>query len=319
MTSLDLEGLEDLEELDTLPAIPPRPSDGHKGTFGTTLVIGGATTPRRMLGGPCLAARAALRSGGGLAVLAVPESIATAALTLLPEATAVPLPIDVDCSASAVELVQDAAIGAHSVVCGPGLGRPGGIDRMVTMVADLEDRPRVLDADALNSIAATPARTFHGPLILTPHPGEWDRLARSLGIVENVMDDQRRPAAAAALARRLDAGGGPVVVVLKGDRTVVSDGRRFWRSNIANAAMATGGTGDVLAGTLGGLLAQFHPRAGAPARSPALDAFEIACLGVAMHAEAGQVWSDLHGEAGMLAHELADALPRARQRMIDRS
>lgn len=319
MTSLDLEGLEDLEELDTLPAIPPRPSDGHKGTFGTTLVVGGATTPRRMLGGPCLAARAALRSGGGLAVLAVPESIATAALTLLPEATAVPLPIDVDCSASAVELVQDAAIGAHSVVCGPGLGRPGGIDRMVTMVADLEDRPRVLDADALNSIAATPARTFHGPLILTPHPGEWNRLARSLGIVENVMDDQRRPAAVAALARRLDAGGGPVVVVLKGDRTVVSDGRRFWRSNIANAAMATGGTGDVLAGTLGGLLAQFHPRAGAPARSPALDAFEIACLGVAMHAEAGQVWSDLHGEAGMLAHELADALPRARQRMIDRS
>jgi NAD(P)H-hydrate epimerase len=311
--------LEDLEELDTLPAIPPRPSDGHKGTFGTTLVIGGATTPRRMLGGPCLAARAALRSGGGLAVLAVPESIATAALTLLPEATAVPLPIDVDCDAAAVELVEDAAIGAHSVVCGPGLGRPEGIDQMVTMVADLEDRPRVLDADALNSIAAMPARTFHGPLILTPHPGEWNRLARALGIVEDVKDDQRRPAAAATLARRLDAGGGPVVVVLKGDRTVVSDGRRFWRSNIANAAMATGGTGDVLAGTLGGLLAQFHPRAGAPARSPALDAFEIACLGVAMHAEAGQVWSELHGEAGMLAHELADALPRARQRMIDRS
>jgi NAD(P)H-hydrate epimerase len=311
--------LEDLEELDTLPAIPPRPSDGHKGTFGTTLVIGGATTPRRMLGGPCLAARAALRSGGGLAVLAVPESIATAALTLLPEATAVPLPIDVDCAAAAVELVEDAAIGAHSVVCGPGLGRPEGIDQMVTMVADLEDRPRVLDADALNSIAAMPARTFHGPLILTPHPGEWNRLARALGIVEDVKDDQRRPAAAATLARRLDAGGGPVVVVLKGDRTVVSDGRRFWRSNIANAAMATGGTGDVLAGTLGGLLAQFHPRAGAPARSPALDAFEIACLGVAMHAEAGQVWSELHGEAGMLAHELADALPRARQRMIDRS
>ena len=316
MTSL---ALEDLEELDTLPAIPPRPSDGHKGTFGTTLVIGGATTPRRMLGGPCLAARAALRSGGGLAVLAVPESIATAALTLLPEATAVPLPIDVDCAAAAVELVEDAAIGAHSVVCGPGLGRPEGIDQMVTMVADLEDRPRVLDADALNSIAAMPARTFHGPLILTPHPGEWNRLARALGIVEDVKDDQRRPAAAATLARRLDAGGGPVVVVLKGDRTVVSDGRRFWRSNIANAAMATGGTGDVLAGTLGGLLAQFHPRAGAPARSPALDAFEIACLGVAMHAEAGQVWSELHGEAGMLAHELADALPRARQRMIDRS
>ncbi|MDA0294746.1 MAG: NAD(P)H-hydrate dehydratase [Planctomycetota bacterium] len=305
----------DLEEVNTLPDFPPRPRDGHKGTFGTTLVIGGATRPRRMLGGPCLAARAALRSGGGLAVLAVPESLATAALMLLPEATALPLPIDVECPVSAVELVEDAAIGAHAVVCGPGLGRPEGIDRMVMMVADLEDRPRVLDADALNSIAAMPPRSFRGPLILTPHPGEWNRLARCVGIAEDAMADERRPEAAAALARRLDAGGGPVVVVLKGDRTVVSDGRRFWRSEIPNSAMATGGTGDVLAGTLGGLLAQFHPRAGAAARPHALDAFEIACLGVAMHAEAGRVWSDDRGDAGMLAHELADALPMARRRM----
>lgn len=313
MTSLDL------EPLDTLPTFPPRPANGHKGTFGTTLVIGGATRPRRMLGGPCLAARAALRSGAGLAVLAVPESLATAALTLLPEATAVPLPIDEGCSRAALELVQDAAIGAHAVVCGPGLGRPEGIDRLVAMVADLEDRPRVLDADALNSIAATSPRSLRGPLILTPHPGEWNRLARAVGIVDDAMDDQRRPAAAAALARRLDAGGGPVVVVLKGDRTVVSDGRRFWRSEVPNPALATGGTGDVLAGVIGGLLAQFHPRAGAPARSPTLDAFEIACLGVAWHSEAGNVWRDVHGDAGLLAHELADALPLARRRMTEPS
>ena len=99
MTSLDLEPLE------MLPTFPSRPANGHKGTFGTTLVIGGATRPRRMLGGPCLAARAALRSGGGLSVLAVPESLATAALTLVPEATAVPLPIDEGCSEAALEVV----------------------------------------------------------------------------------------------------------------------------------------------------------------------------------------------------------------------
>ncbi len=309
----------ELEQRHAVPTFPPRRRDGHKGTFGTTLVIGGCTAPRRMLGGPCLAARAALRSGGGLAVLAVPESLATAALTILPEATALPLPIEEVCAGPALDLVQDAAIGAHAIVCGPGLGGPRDIDRLVGMVADLEDRPRVLDADALNSIATMPERSYRGPLILTPHPGEWNRMARSLGIVDDAMDDARRPAAAAALARRLDAGGGPVVVVLKGDRTVVSDGRRFWRHEIANPALATGGTGDVLAGTLGGLLAQFHPRAGAPARSHALDAFEIACLGVAMHAEAGNAWREQHGDAGLLAHELADALPAARQRMVHSS
>ena len=306
----------ELERVDDPPPMPSRPSDGHKGTFGTTLVVGGATGPRRMLGGPCLAARAALRSGCGLAVLGVPESVATAALSIVPEATAIPLPITDACDVDAIEAVREAASTAHAVVCGPGLGSPAGVEALVDAVADLEDRPRVLDADALNALAGSSRTTLHGPIVLTPHPGEWNRLARRLGIERDAISEIDRPRAAAALARRFDGGGGPVVVVLKGDRTVVSDGRRLWRCEVANPALATAGSGDVLAGVLGGLFAQFHPRAGAPAKKPILDAFDLACLGVALHAEAGAGWRRRHGDAGLLAHELADELPPARGRLL---
>lgn len=305
----------ELELVEDPPPMPSRPSGGHKGTFGTTLLVGGATGPRRMLGGPCLAARAALRSGCGLAVLGVPESLATAALTIVPEATAIPLSIADVCEVGAVEAVREAGAAAHAIVCGPGLGSPVGIESLVDAVADLEDRPRVLDADALNALARSPRVTLRGPIVLTPHPGEWNRLARRLGIERDAISDVGRPEAAAELARRFDGGGGPVVVVLKGERTVVSDGRRFWRCDAGNPALATAGSGDVLAGVLGGLFAQFHPRAGAPARTPVLDAFDLACLAVSLHAEAGAGWRRRNGDAGLLAHELADELPAARGRL----
>ncbi|MCP4791987.1 MAG: NAD(P)H-hydrate dehydratase [Actinomycetia bacterium] len=305
----------ELELVEDPPPMPSRPSGGHKGTFGTTLVVGGATGPRRMLGGPCLAARAALRSGCGLAVLGVPESLATAALSIVPEATGIPLPIADVCEGAAIEAVREAGSTAHAIVCGPGLGSPTGIEALVDAVTDLEDRPRVLDADALNALARSRRVTLHGPIVLTPHPGEWNRLARRLGIERDAISDVGRPEAAAELARRFDGGGGPVVVVLKGERTVVSDGRRFWRCDAGNPALATAGSGDVLAGVLGGLFAQFHPRAGAPARTPVLDAFDLACLAVSLHAEAGAGWRRRNGDAGLLAHELADELPAARGRL----
>ena len=305
-----------LERIEEPPPMPSRPSAGHKGTFGTTLVLGGATGPRRMLGGPCLAARAALRSGCGLAVLGVPESLATAALGVVPEATAIPLAIDRVCEVAAIESARDAASAADAVVCGPGLGSPIGIEGMIDAIADLQDRPRVLDADALNSLADSSRTNLRGPVVLTPHPGEWNRLARRLGIERDAGSPEDRPRAAAELAQRLDGGSGMVVVVLKGARTVVSDGSRFWRSEAANPALATGGSGDVLAGLLGGLLAQFHPRAGAPASSPVLDVFDLARLGVSLHAEAGERWRRRHGDAGLLARELADEIPAARARLV---
>ncbi len=300
-------------ELIDPPMLPPRHAEGHKGTFGTTLVIGGAITPRVMPGGPALAARAALRSGCGLAALATPESLAVAAATITPEATVIPLAIGDAVGDGAIEAVRRESRESHAIVAGPGLGRPCGVDRLVAAIVELEDRPRVIDADALNAMAAMGRDQVRGPIILTPHPGEWSRLARALGVEQDPLHDEGRPAAAAALARRLDAGGGPVVVVLKGARTVVADGERWWRCDRPNPALATAGSGDVLAGVIGGLLAQFHPRPGARALDGTLDAFEVARLGVALHAAAGRMWSEHHGDAGMLAQELADAVPAGRR------
>lgn len=297
----------------SLATMPARDPEGHKGTFGTVLVVGGATTPRVMPGGPALAARGALRSGCGLATLAVPRSLVLGAATLLPEATLLPLDIDEQVHADAVEDCLDAVDGCHAVVCGCGLGAPDGVGTLVEALLDREDRPRVLDADGLNALAASGRDAVRGPLVLTPHPGEWSRLARALGIDADPLHDEGRPSAAAQLARRLDAGGGPVVVVLKGARTVVADGERWWRHEERNPALATGGSGDVLAGVVGSLLAQFHPRAGARASDATRDAFELTCLGVALHAAAGRWWSERHGDAGLLAHELADALPAGRR------
>ena len=136
--------------------------------------------------------------------------------------------------------------------------------------------------------------------------------ARVLGIDADPLHEERRPHAAASLARALDSGGGPVVVVLKGARTVVADGERWWRCERPNPALATGGSGDVLAGVIGGLLAQFHPRAGARANDITRDAFELACIGVELHSLAGMIRSRTIGDAGLLAHELADSIPEAR-------
>ena len=300
------------ERVEQDPSIPARLEHGHKGTFGTTLVVGGSTTPRIMAGAPALAARGALRSGCGLTVVATPRMLATTVAGLIPESTVIPLEIAPSVESDSVDRCLDAAREAHSVVCGCGLGSPEGVEALVRGIVDLEERPRVLDADGLNAIARTGGGTMRGPLVLTPHPGEWSRLARAIGIDADPLHDERRPLAAATLARALDVGGGPVVVVLKGARTVVADGERWWRCERPNPALATGGSGDVLAGVIGGLLAQFHPRAGARPNELSRDAFELACLGVELHALAGMAWSRTHGVAGLLAHELADSIPEAR-------
>ncbi len=299
--------------IDAPPTLPPRAEEGHKGTFGTTLIVGGAVVPRIMPGGAALAARAALRSGCGLATLAVPRSLALAVATITPEATVAPLEIDADVHDGAIDAVRSLATEAHAVVIGPGIGHPAGIERLVDVAVDLEDRPRVVDADALNALAASGRDRLRGPIILTPHPGEWSRLARAVGVEQDPLHDAGRPAAAAALARRFDAGGGPVVVVLKGARTIVADGERWWCCDQPNPALATAGSGDVLAGVIGGLLAQFHPRPGARAIDWTCDAFEVARMGVALHAAAGRAWSVARGDAGLLAGELADAVPEGRR------
>lgn len=276
-----------------VPVPPARAHDGHKGTFGTVIIVGGSPT---MIGAPALAASAALRAGAGLVKIAAVEAIIPHALTIEPCATGIAL--DPRRPALAIDAINEIDPGKRAVLAiGPGLGRSPFTKPLVAAL--LRDaRARVLDADALNLLAALPLGSIagaHAPrVVLTPHPGEFARLAKPLGIALSATDPHERPRAATALARAHHA-----VVVLKGHRTIVTDGRRCFTNTTGNPAMATAGSGDILTGLIAALLAQ---------GMPALDA---AILGVHAHGRAGDNWAQRHGPAGLKATDLADEIPDA--------
>lgn len=306
MTELDESGL---------PLLPPRPATGHKGTFGTVLIVGGcALNDHRMIGAPALAALGALRAGAGLAKLAMPAPVLDAGLAACPSATGRGFPVDAAGQLiphTAAEVFDEMASEASSLVIGPGLGPGDGPAALALRAAQHEDAPVVIDADALNALAGVPqlSRDFRAAAILTPHPGEFRRLAQALGITHDPVHEQSRPLAAAALAQRMGC-----VVVLKGAGTVVSDGLKTWVCRRGHSCLATAGTGDVLSGVLGGLLAAFAQRPSAGRLG--LSLYDIARLGVTAHAAAGEAWALRSGaQAGMLAAELADLIPGALETM----
>jgi NAD(P)H-hydrate epimerase len=294
-----------MHDTSDIPPPPARPDDGHKGTFGTVIVVGGCAT---MLGAPALCARAAFRGGAGLVKLATSADVLPFALTVEPGATGVALPGDADACCAAIDAADPD--GRAVLAVGPGLGQG---DRQRGLVVRLlaGPRPVVLDADGLNALAATlcdkdqiriapqadtPAR------ILTPHPGEFRRLARPLGISLDPTDPSQRPDAATSLAASLSAAGvgcGNAVVLLKGQRTVIADGRRTAVNTTGNPALATAGSGDVLTGLIAALLAQ------------GMDAFDAAVLAAHVHGRAADAWAKPHGPSGLRAQDLADALPDA--------
>lgn len=312
----------DTRTTDPLPPLPSRDPRGHKGTFGTVAVVGGcATNDRRMIGAPALSALGALRSGAGLVRLAAPGPVLDATMTITPSATGVPLPTDSEghlLAHEAAAALDTLVRSCDCLVIGPGLGEGAGPQTASLRSVQQEEVPVIVDADALNALAAIPElhRDFRAAAVLTPHPGEYRRLAASLNIAHDPVRPESRPAAAEALAQRLGC-----VVVLKGSGTVVSDGQRTWVNPSGNAALATAGTGDVLAGVIGALAAQFVVRPGSvhalaaarlgrrPPDKP-LDLFDAARLAVYAHGLAGERWSERRGAAGgLLAAELADELP----------
>ena len=296
-------------EFERIPGLPARARDGHKGTFGTVLVVGGcAHAPRHMLGGAMLAARGALRAGAGRAIAAVPAPLAAEALAILPEATVVALPTDASgelIASAAAEAIDGALVEASALVIGPALGRSAAAGQVVLRLASLGEKPIVIDADAIRLFASHPeeARDLRGTAVFTPHPGEARELADALALDIDCVERATRPAAALALAQRLGS-----VVALKGAGTVTSDGLRAWRCDRGNAALATGGSGDVLGGVVAAMFAQFG-------RDPTLSPGALAALAVEIHARAGDLWRDMHGDAGALAHEIADLVPDAMHAM----
>ncbi|MCC6580601.1 MAG: NAD(P)H-hydrate dehydratase [Phycisphaeraceae bacterium] len=264
------------------PPVPLRPKDGHKGTFGVVIIIGGCPTRP---GAPALAARSALRGGAGLVKIASDSTTLAIALTIEPCATGVVL---TDISA------LDAADpdGKAVLAVGPGLGRQP--DRLAWIQHFLAgDRPVVLDADGLNLLAEHGlGLPWHAPVVLTPHPGEYRRLAGTLNIPFDPTSQPDRSRAATALAKACGC-----VVLLKGHRSLVTDGEQGYINHTGGPALATAGSGDVLTGRIAALLAR------------GMTGFDAACLGAHLHGLAGDLWTRQHGDAGLRAMDLADLLP----------
>jgi ADP-dependent NAD(P)H-hydrate dehydratase len=274
-----------------LPTLRPREAENHKGDFGRALLVGGS---RGMSGAISLSGQAALRSGAGLATLAVPGSVLDVVASIEPSYMTIALAQDDGHIAqAATETIIGLARDATAVALGPGLGRqPSLIDVVMDLYREI-DKPMVVDADALFALAERKAALANpgGPRILTPHPGEFARLVGSLP------EGTQRAPAAAELARR-DAAG-KTIVVLKGHHTVVTDGMRFSVNQTGNPGMATGGSGDVLTGIITALLCQ------------GLEPFDAARLGVHVHGLAGDLAAEELGQVSMIASDLIHYLPKA--------
>jgi NAD(P)H-hydrate epimerase len=276
-----------------LPRLPPRRPDANKGDFGRVLVVAGS---RGMSGAAVLCATAALRGGAGLVRVAVPAGVLPLVAAGNPCYMTAPLPDDADGRlAAAAETPLVALLNQSTAAAlGPGLGRGPDVSAVVRAVLGLTNLPLVLDADGLNALPSPPdvLKKRHGPLVLTPHPGEFAHL---LGCDIPTVQARRQE-----LALRFAADHG-VVLALKGNGTIVTDGRRLYVNDTGNPGMATGGTGDVLTGLIAALLGQ------------KLGPFEAAQLGVHLHGRAGDLARDALGETALIASDLIDYFPRAFQ------
>jgi ADP-dependent NAD(P)H-hydrate dehydratase / NAD(P)H-hydrate epimerase len=271
--------------------LPQRPPDAHKGDNGRVLVVAGS---EGLTGAATLASLGALRSGGGLVTLGIPRSLhdiievkCTEVMTRpLPEATRGVLSID------AATTIQETAAQAEVLLIGPGLTTKGDVPELVQKLVQQISIPMVIDADGLNAIACNIKVLEHaaGALVFTPHPGEMARLAKM-----SIADVQaNRMEVARTYAQRWGA-----TIVLKGARTVIAtpDGQ-IYINITGNPCLATGGTGDILAGLIAGFIGQ------------GLTPEDAAVCAAYVHGKAADLLATEHGEIGILAGELLPIIPK---------
>ena len=274
-----------LNHQDVLGILPDRAPDSHKGDYGKILLLCGS---RGYTGAAALAAQGALRSGAGLVYLAVPESIYAIEAVKLTEAVVMPLPDqDGKLSEISVDEVRSLMEQKDVVLIGPGLGKSAGTCAVVKAVLKEFPGPVVLDADGINLIAAHKdlLRGRTGPTILTPHAGEFARIA-DVCTGDRLVD-------AVTFASEYK-----VILLLKGHRTIITDGNVAYINYTGNPGMAVGGSGDVLAGMIAGLLGQ------------GLDPIEAASCGAWLHGTAGDICAQQLGMYGMLPSDMVSVLPR---------
>jgi NAD(P)H-hydrate epimerase len=273
---------------------PARSDDAYKYSVGTAMVVGGS---RRFVGAPTMASRAAVRSGAGYVTCACPEPVQPTLAGALPAVPTLPLPsADGGVSPDAVDVLAEER--ADALLVGPGLGRAASTRRFVLRLLETLDRPTVIDADGLNALADAegdwPARV-DPPVILTPHAGEFRRLAGEVDLTDRVRVTQE-------YARRWG-----VVLLLKGQPSVVAgpEGRTYVGST-GTPALATAGTGDVLAGQCVGLLAQ------------GLDPLEAAAAALHLGGAAARRYASTRDARTLAAPDLVDELPRATRERLGR-
>lgn len=286
-----------MQIINTLPPAPPRPADSHKGTFGRVLIIGGS---RGMSGAPSLAGLGALRGGAGLVYVAVPHEILPIVASIEPSYLTIPLAMREEpggLSVDALTALAQACDGKDAIAIGPGLGLTRDTTSIVTSLYREIAQPMVVDADALNALAAQPnaLKQAAGPRVFTPHPGEFARL---LGLdIAKVQGKREKLAAEFAKAHG-------VIVLLKGPRSIITDGERLVINQTGNSGMATGGTGDVLTGLITALLGQ------------GMSPFEAAQLGAHLHGLAGDLAAADLSQPGLIASDLPRYLGRAWQKLL---
>jgi len=263
-----------------LPPLPARPKEGHKGMFGRVLVVGGSES---MIGAPVLSGTAALRMGAGLVQIAVPKSMLATALSITPELIGLPL--------AASRIDRNAIVAADAIIIGPGMGQSTTARSRLKQLLK-SNKPAVIDADALNLLASEkefPAMNLHA--VLTPHPGEMKRLAKFLKRSAVPTDDRGRLELAVLAAKSFNQ-----VVVLKGFRTVVTDGHRVYINHTGDSTLSKAGSGDVLCGVIATLLAQ------------EVEPFFAASIGTWIHGKAGEIAGGRYGIRSTLARELIESI-----------
>ena len=273
-----------------LPRLPRRSADTHKGDYGKILVVAGS---RGMVGAALLAAEAAYRGGAGLVTIGTPDSLVHAVSGRQTCAVVVGLPDQAGTlGPGAADEVATLLEKSDVLAMGPGLGAGSFTVEEVRQVVRTSPRPMVLDADALNAFADHPDLLGRGgsARVLTPHVVE---LARLTGLTPEAIRKDRRGTAGEAARRFLG------VVVLKGHRTVITDGRRTAINATGNPGMATGGSGDVLTGLIAALLGQ------------GLETFDAARLGAHLHGLAGDLAASKIGQVSLMATDLLAYLPSA--------
>ncbi len=278
--------------------LKPLPDDANKDTRGRVLVVGGSL---RYPGALVLACRAAARCGAGVVTSGSARSVSEAIAGLDPNVTHLPLAESqpgIVAVGAAAQVAQHFPEKIRALLIGPGLSHGTGTDEFVLAVLrNARAIPTVIDADGLNALARAGEKppSLPAKCVLTPHDGEAARLTGQV-----VPKGAQRVAFAERFATEWKA-----VIVLKGPVTVVSDGKKTYVHDAPNAALGVGGSGDVLSGAVAAFLAR-----GLPPLAAGMAA-------VWLHGRAGALLAGEIGQSGVLATEVADALPRALREVID--